>query len=737
MDPSVRNAPGKTGGGAVCASAGRRQTARRTALGALLLCSAAPVALADDRPIFSPFGSVGLIDTPTAELPPDGQYALSSSYYDGVMRMELTFQIFPRVSGTFRYSYLRDFDLDGDRSRYDRSFDVQVQALDEGVGPAVAIGLRDFGGTGIYASEYVVATKHFLDNRLIMSGGIGWGRLGSYGSFSNPLGAITDKFDERPSPSGDITETGRVDFDTFFRGPAALFAGIEWRQSDKLAFRAEYSSDAYDDEVENMGFDDRSPFNFSATYRFDNNIDLTAFLLHGSTLGLATTVYIDPGKATYLSGREGGPPLVVPADAAAAASWGARPELRRADGSYDQVKLADAVSKGLSLQGIELDSLRIEGPVATVRYVNRTFDAEAQGLGRAARTLTGLLPPEVRTFRMVPLSRTGNMAASAITLQRQDLEELEFAPDQSWRAFARAQFDDAAHDLYNPLGAPSGRYPNLDWRLGGYLRPAFFDPNGPLRADLGTQLTFGYDMAPGLMVGGAIRQKLIGNLDDAEYPPLSSLPHVRSEGRFYDAETNGEVTYLTLNRFDRPGENFFSRMSAGYLEQMYGGVSGEVLWYPVASSLALGGELNWVKRRDYDGLGFLDYDVWTGHVSAYYDFGGGYQGQLDVGRYLAGDWGATFSLDREFNNGFRIGAFFTLTDVPFEEFGEGSFDKGIRFTIPFSWLAGEPGHRYMNQTIRTISRDGGARVSVPYRLYGLVRKSQETELQDSWGRFWR
>jgi hypothetical protein len=57
-----------------------------------------------------------------------------------------------------------------------------------------------------------------------------------------------------------------------------------------------------------------------------------------------------------------------------------------------------------------------------------------------------------------------------------------------------------------------------------------------------------------------------------------------------------------------------------------------------------------------------------------------------------------------------VGGFFTLTDVPFEEFGEGSFDKGLFFRVPFNSLL--PGNtRGSYQTIiRTIQRDGGARL---------------------------
>ena len=45
------------------------------------------------------------------------------------------------------------------------------------------------------------------------------------------------------------------------------------------------------------------------------------------------------------------------------------------------------------------------------------------------------------------------------------------------------------------------------------------------------------------------------------------------------------------------------------------------LWQPADSPLGLGMEANYVKKRDYDQrLGFQDYDIVTGHASAYYNF---------------------------------------------------------------------------------------------------------------------
>jgi hypothetical protein len=225
----------------------------------------------------------------------------------------------------------------------------------------------------------------------------------------------------------------------------------------------------------------------------------------------------------------------------------------------------------------------------------------------------------------------------------------------------------------------------------------------------------------------------------------SGLPRVRTDYAQYSREGDPALEYLTLAHYGRPGQNLYSRVTMGYLEAMYAGVSGEILWKPVNSRLALGAELNWVRPRDFDQMFGLRSRVtssgtipeFNGHVSAYYAFGNGFHGQLDVGSYLAGDLGATVSLDREFANGWRVGAYATFTDANIDDFGEGSFDKGIRVTIPFGWALGKPARQSNTINIQSLTRDGGARLNVNERLYESVRDYHQPELAREWGRFWR
>lgn len=202
----------------------------------------------------SNFGTPGLIETPTAEMYSDGTLAFTSGILDKTLRATMTFQMLPWVHGSFRYAVIEDFD-GRIGNRYDRSFDIHFLLREETRrSPALALGLRDFGGTGIYASEYLVATKTIKD-RLKLSGGIGWGRLAGRGSFSNPLGVLSDRFKKRSDDNaGGISTTGQLDFGNWFRGDAAIFGGASWAYSDRLTLLAEYSPDLYTKERDRVGF---------------------------------------------------------------------------------------------------------------------------------------------------------------------------------------------------------------------------------------------------------------------------------------------------------------------------------------------------------------------------------------------------------------------------------------------------------------------------------------------------
>jgi len=668
----------------------------------------------------------GLLDMPTAEMAPDGEIATTLSYFDGFSKTTLTFQIAPRLSGSFRYSATDNL-TPAFSTFYDRSFDLKFRVFDEGpVRPAVAIGLRDFIGTGVLAGEYVVATKS-VGEKLRLTGGVGWGRLGTNGT----IGSIGNRnmFNFATAGTG-----GKFSFDDWFRGDFALFGGASYDVTDRLSFAVEYSSDDYVLERAAGIFNNNIPFNFGASFQFNDSISGRAFALNGSQFGLSVSIAFNPKNAPNPGGVEEAPLPVAVRDA------GIPTDLGWTSDNTTAAHATSVIDKSLSQVELDLHGIEINGTSAHILIRNDHYDAGSQALGRTLRTLSRTLPPSVETLH-VTLIQNG-MPLSTMTMKRRDLERLENAPARE--ALAAVEFQDSLR--FGDIPAPmAGAFPRFDWAIAPFLSFSLFDPGQPLRSNVGLRFNGNYHIGSGWIASGAVSAKILGNLGNLTRVSTSRIPRVRSDVGRYANRDEPVIDYLTLAKYGRLGPDIYSRVTGGYLEQMYAGASGEVLWKPVKSRLAFGIEMNYVRPRDFNQLfgtrsrhtasGAIP--LFNGHVSTYYDFGNGFHGQIDGGRYLAGDWGATVSLDREFANGWRVGAFATRTNVSAGNFGEGSFDKGIRVTIPVAWMIGRPTKQSTNFTIRPLTRDGGQRVNINGRLYEMIRSGHQPEIEKSWGKFWR
>ncbi|WP_342076459.1 YjbH domain-containing protein [Yoonia sp. SS1-5] len=672
---------------------------------AILAGLAAQAVAADEAGFrYNTYGAPGLIDLPTARSAPDAELAFTVSHFADQTRSTATFQLAPRLSASFRYA-----GLNGVRAQngliydrvLDRSFALHYRLSDETARwPAIAVGLNDFLGTGIYSSEYVVASKT-LRPGVTVTGGLGWGRLSGVGAIGAPFG---------DRPIRDLAQGGNVTRNTFFSGDVAPFGGVHWQMTRRAEAVLEYSSDAYPFE-DGVSFDRKSQINAGLSYALRPNLHLSVYYLYGAEIGAQLSYAINPGQSRHGGGYDTGPVPVVTTP-------------RMAD--LDKARLRrDLAADGMTLQGLSRQGARLHVAIANDRYI-----ASAQAIGRAARILTAHAPAGVSAFE-ITLVENG-VAGETFLINRADLGRYEFALDGAGAVRARTV---VRRDISrNP--ARGGTAPN--WSIGPYLTTNLFDPDNPLRADLGIALDGRWSPVQGLVFAGTVRQRVTGNLDQATRMSDSILPRVRSDFALYDREGDLDLIDLTAAWYAQPSDSVTTRLSFGLLEEMFAGVSSEVLWSPPNSPFALGLEFNHVRQRDVESdFDILDYDVTSGHASLYWDMGAGYHVRLDAGRYLAGDWGGTLTFARSFDNGWMIGAFATLTDVPFEDFGEGSFDKGIQLRIPVSWISGAPTRAMVERTIRPVTRDGGARLNIEGRLYDVTRPLSQANADASWGRFWR
>jgi hypothetical protein len=267
-------------------------------LAASTALSVAP-ALAESTGTLNINGATGLIDMPSGEAQKDATFSFSTSVVGPITRTTLSFQFSERLSGSFRFQTWRDWDtiIAGDAEESDRSFDLRYQVLKEGnIRPALTIGLQDFTGQGLFASEYVAATKNFGD-RLKVTAGLGWGRLGSYGDIGAPFGS-------RPA----VSPTGTPNADQWFRGDAAPFAGSNTRSATPGPSRANIRRTPTLLEDDTRGLIERdSPFNFGFEYQKGPNMRFGVYSLYGSEVGLTFHLILDP-KSRLAGGVTGARP---------------------------------------------------------------------------------------------------------------------------------------------------------------------------------------------------------------------------------------------------------------------------------------------------------------------------------------------------------------------------------------------------------------------------------------------
>lgn len=660
-------------------------------------------------------GRAGILEMPSAEVAPDGQLSLSFTKFGNIDHTTLTFQATPRFSGSFRYSGIKGLDGAGETYR-DQTFDLSYLIFNEGkYRPAVVVGLQDFLGTGVLSGEYIVATKSFGE-KLRVTGGLGWGRLGSY----NPLGLSSGVRDAADIENNDVAKPSR-----WFTGDAAAFGGVSYQFSDKMTLLAEYSSDAYSVEEQRGVFSHQSPFNIGLNYKLGKNSSATAFVLHGDQVGVQISMGLNP-KAPKMSGSLETTPLPIrtrPSRSADPIGWSGEWVTEVGDASG----IRSALSKAMKAEGLTLEAMSLSTTRAEVRFANTRYGARAQALGRLSRIMTRAFPASVETF--VLTETLDGIPIHSTVLPRTSLEAFEFEPAR--KILDAATFADPLSLNGDPLVAVDGLYPKNKWSIAPYFAVSFADPDKPVELDYGLRGQVHYNVAPGLWLDTSVSLSIPEKTASTEDNGGLGFPAVRSNSDKYNKRL--QLDKLIANWYSRPAENVFGRVTAGYFETMYGGASGELLWKTPDSPLALGVEVNYAVQRDFeDAFAFQDYDVMTGHLSAYYAFEQGVHGTIDVGRYLGGDWGTTISVDREFNNGWRVGAYATFTDAPFDD-----VDKGIRVTAPSAWFLGTPTTETQDFSVQTSSHDGGARLNVDGRLYDRVRAKQGSQIKQQWGRFWR
>lgn len=675
-------------------------------------------------PTSSNYGETGLFEIPTARFMDEGtlKFGISSSYPNSFTYFAAS--PFSWAEAVYRYTELKNqkygpFNYSGNQTLKDKGFDLKLKLLDESYYlPAVALGFKDVAGTGRFSSEYIVGSKRFGDLDLTM--GIGWGLLGTDENISNPMIAVDESFRLR---ADDTKLGGSFRQGVWFSGDrAAIFGGLEYSLL-KYGVKLKMEYDTTNPDIARYGppIEVRSRINLGLSRSYDW-ADLSLGLERGSEIRFAIV----------LKGIFGSKDLVPKLDRPLKVTPLNKEQKEIVSKNKDI--LYKSMNRGLRQEDIYIQGATYEDNTVEVVIAQSRFRSFPRAAGRAARIVSALSPDDVEEIEVHTMN--GDLEVTSVTFSR---EKLDKGIASKLTASELLQFSDLDSDSSKPnyLSTnfqPTVSFPEFSWNMTPALRHQIGGPEAFYLGQLWWKVNSTLKLRRGLTIYNTLGMDIYNNFDQFNNASKSSIQHVRSDIQDYLSEGENNIARLKLDYIWSPYKDLFARFDIGYLEEMFGGIGGELYYRPFNSKFSAGITLHKVKQRNYDQkFSFRDYTTETGHLGLYYDWPNQVQSHILVGKYLAGDKGATIDLSRRFKTGFTLGIFATMTNLSPEEFGEGGFDKGFYFQIPMDILSPKYGSGHIPFGMHPLTKDGGALLNYHNSLYGLLGDTNKS----SWLRDWQ
>jgi len=618
---------------------------------------------------FNNHGVIGLINMPSARFYDESSHGIT--IYDGTPDQKITMSSFPYdwMEASFFYTNIQgksycdqSFNPVCQQDYKDKGFNFKFRIKEEGFWPAIAIGINDIAGTGYYSSEYIVGSYGI--NKTDFHFGIGWGLLnGSSNSFKNPLGYLYDGFKNRPIRYED--KGGQFQPDRYFSGKTASpFFGLSYALNKNLLFKFEYDSTLTPGKI---GYEmPEKDFTFGIDYNVINNLTIGLSVERGNYSSLKFIYKNNPNKSKP------------------------RYEYKKAELKETDSKYAKLI-KSIEANGVGVNKI-IETPKAIglelTQFTHPNLDI-VEDIIRSASYEAGIDKPIKKEIRVANLQGVSEYN-----------EEFEKNSLLIYQRNSKRSFNTKTNFAFRPYLAS---------------RENFF--KGALLLENNSELI----IKDNFFFSTNLKYSIADNFNDLIIPPENTYPaQVRSDVKDY-LRNFGDGIFIGRAQFDyhlTPKKNHHLMISAGILEEMFSGIGFEYLYFNQNFNYAFGFEVFDVTKRDYEmRFGTLDYKNVTGSVNLYYRNYDiiPFDAKLSYGEYLAGDEGVTIELSRSFLNGAKFGVFASFTDVSSEQFGEGTFDKGIFFNIPVFG-------NYINYSWRPLTKDPGAKLNRKHTLHDLLIK---------------
>ena len=651
---------------------------------------------------------------PNALVEKDGTFSVGYSYDSPYGSLWATSTVLPFLQVTGRYVSINGTpgftNVSGQYGsgygRYkDKVVDAKLRLLEEsGWWPSIAVGTTDVLGTELFKGSYVVATK-FLGPAQNIEASIGFGH----------------------------------------KRPDAFFAGARWYSTTVPGFSvvAEYDANDYSKDFRASetaaGKREKGPA-VGLEYRW-------------GWLGAQIARHRDHYSANaYVSipfaEREFIPKIYEPAPFD---SKKAPARVSAGEWQQDSSRGA-ALAEALIRQDFKNVRVELDSNVLKLTLTNNRISNMGRAIGRATRTALAFAPEGTRAIHITYTKLEQPIA----TYEFQDVPRLTdyltglvnrdaFLQTVLVRYATPAdRIDDqqgllaAVREEGNGLAVQAGQDGNIvqvvsedreanRFKVVPKISFFFNDPSGALRYELAAAANYDKRLGQGTYLNSAFKLSLLENVSGVTQASNSLLPHVRTDVAEYKRGGRFKLNRLLLNQYLTLDERVYARASAGFYEEMYRGLGGQILYLPKNSRWATDLTVDALQQRGYKGwFDKRDYKTVTALGALHYKLPYGITATARAGRFLARDEGVRLEFKRRFQSGVEIGAWYAKTNgkditspgTPSNPYN----DKGIFLSVPLNIMLPTDTQASAGMSISPWTRDVGQMVASPGDLYELFEQ---------------
>lgn len=646
-------------------------------------------------------GQTGLVNMPDARVEADGTFRFGASNADPYFTLWGAATLLPRLQLSGRYTTIDGvpgFANKPELGDYkDKAFDAKVLLSHESeLIPAVSLGSRDIVGTQLFHANFIAFSKRIAD--FDVSIGYGDGRLRG-----------------------------------FFGG--VRYAPAWWRE---LGFVLEYDANDYQKDIsaERSGAGARAGgVTYAVEYRYGWLGSQLSY--QGGEVGANVYLSIPLMQREFIAKIDEPGPYTAVTSQPDAREW------------RDDPRRVEELARALDRHGFTDIGLQLTGDTLHLTLSHPRISLLGRAVGRATRIALLRGPRDLAalsvtctengialvTYRLENLPAVrAYFAGTASSVELENAVTIHYASTEDARRFRheaalvfgepqdatfatsdRLRFDKVTPFLHAFTFAPFS------------MRVFFNDPGEPFRYDTFSALSYSKQVWPGLFVNGIARLTLFENVSDITQVSNSLLPHVRTDIAEYKRKNDRlRVETLLANKYWQPFERVYTRWSAGYYEEMFGGVGTQWLYLPQSGNWAADIAVDRLTQRaPGENLGFRAYTVTTALVSLHYRFPDyGVTTTARFGRFLAKDEGVRLELKRRFRSGVELGFWYTRTnedDITNPGTPEHPYrDKGVFLSVPLGSMLTRDSRERANLALADYTRDVGQMVVSPGDLYRLA-----------------